>query len=332
MIRSSQPGDKSWGKYLRFREYCLCVVFGALLLFCLGAVAAHTTQDAYAQQARFPIGSTVAVTSPVRLLEQPAADGGLVAAMPVNAQATVLGGPFNDGWYWLEYGLLRGYALGSYFTLVDANYTPVLGGSYAGLWLGELTHSSTIRSAPSASSSVRKSWWAGRRVLIYETAADEKGVSWYRVSEAPELTMWVQSAAVRKVAPVQFEQARFTGKWVNVNLAQQVVTAYQDGVPVKVTLASTGTALHPTPPGVWRIFWRLPSQEMRGGSKANGDYYDLPNVPWVQYFQSSGDALHGTYWHDDFGRVHSHGCVNLSIPMAQWFYGWASIGVVVYVH
>ncbi|MDQ6693638.1 MAG: L,D-transpeptidase family protein [Chloroflexota bacterium] len=205
-------------------------------------------------------------------------------------------------------------------------------GLYSGLWMGELSRSSAVRSGPSAVSPVRKTWWAGRRVLLYETAADGKGGLWYRVSEAPELSMWVQATSIRPVAPVQFEQARFPGKWVNVNLAQQVVTAYQDGAPVKVTLASTGVALHPTPPGVWRIYSRLTSQEMRGGSPATHDAYDLPNVPWVQYFQSAGDALHGTYWHDDFGHPHSHGCVNLSTPIAQWFFGWAGNGTVVYVH
>jgi len=42
--------------------------------------------------------------------------------------------------------------------------------------------------------------------------------------------------------------------------------------------------------------------------------------------------LHGTYWHDDFGRPHSHGCVNLSTPMSEWFYGFANLGTIVYVH
>ncbi len=116
------------------------------------------------------------------------------------------------------------------------------------------------------------------------------------------------------------------------DITQQIVTAYNGAVPERVTLASTGTATHPTNLGVQKIYWRLPTQEMIGGNKASGDYYDLPDVPYVQYFNTTGEALHGTYWHDNFGRPMSHGCVNLSIPMSQWFYGWAGIGTVVYVH
>ena len=119
---------------------------------------------------------------------------------------------------------------------------------------------------------------------------------------------------------------------MNVNISQQIVTAYQDGTPVMVTLASTGKNPNPTDLGVWKIYWRLPSQTMEGGNLASGDYYKLPNVKYVQYFNSTGEALHGTYWHDDFGRVHSHGCVNLSTPIAGWFYGWANVGTTVYVH
>jgi hypothetical protein len=57
-------------------------------------------------------------------------------------------------------------------------------------------------------------------------------------------------------------------------------------------------------------------------------YYNLPNVPYVMFFQndripgSRGFSLHGTYWHNDFGSVHSHGCVNLPTPVAKELYYW----------
>ena len=53
---------------------------------------------------------------------------------------------------------------------------------------------------------------------------------------------------------------------------------------------------------------------MQGGNKASGDYYNLKDVPYPQYFNMTGESLHGTYWHDDFGHPHSHGCVNLEHP------------------
>ena len=70
---------------------------------------------------------------------------------------------------------------------------------------------------------------------------------------------------------------------------------------------------------------------MRGGTPGV-DYYDLPNVQWVQYFNSTGEALHGAYWHDDFGYPHSHGCVNLTNAIAKWFFDWGSVGIVVWAH
>ncbi|HYO48280.1 MAG TPA: L,D-transpeptidase, partial [Chloroflexia bacterium] len=233
---------------------------------------------------------------------------------------------------------------------VDANYKPVPPptplptatptpgtvfetgpGKYEGLWLAEMARKGNVWNGP-GQGKILKSWWAGRRVLLYEGVTDVKGELWYRVSEEPEAPMYVQASMVKKVAPVKFEGARYKGRWVNINISQQVVTAYEDGTPVMVTLASTGTSKTPTELGVWKIFYRLPKQDMRGGSRAAGDYYYLKDVPYPQYFHSSGEGLHGTYWHDNFGRPMSHGCVNLSTPIAGWFYRWASIGTVVYTH
>ena len=66
------------------------------------------------------------------------------------------------------------------------------------------------------------------------------------------------------------------------------------------------------------------------GYRLGYDYY-LPNVPYVQYFYRDY-AIHGTYWHNNFGTPMSHGCVNLTIPDSQWIFNWASNGTVVNVH
>ena len=323
--------------------------------------------------ANFALRSTVATTAPTDLREQPSATGASLAQLPVNAKAMVLGGPFNDGWYWVSYNAANGYIDGSGLVLVDANWkpikvstptpvpstisvatasptaaatpetipTPAVAGDYTGLWLGELTTGGNVRVGPGLDQKVLKGWGAGRRVLLYQSAVDSKGGIWYRVSDPPEDPQWVHSSLVTKVAPVQFDGPKFKGNWVAVNLTQQIATGYRDGTPVKVTLASTGTVRTlkdgtkedlRTNVGVWKIYWRLPSQDMKGGSIEKGDYYDLKDVPFVQYFYQSGEALHGTYWHDDFGRPHSHGCVNLSTPMAGWFYDFGKVGTIVWVH
>ncbi len=121
-------------------------------------------------------------------------------------------------------------------------------------------------------------------------------------------------------------------KWIDIDLSKQSLTAYEGDLPVFSALVSTGIARYPTPTGTFRIMRKLPSDDMTGGLAGTDDYYYLPAVPWVMYFRSGGYAIHGTYWHNNFGRPMSHGCVNMRIPDAQWLYSWAPLGTVVVVH
>ena len=61
------------------------------------------------------------------------------------------------------------------------------------------------------------------------------------------------------------------------------------------------------------------------------DDYDLPGVPWTMYFTDDGAAIHGAYWHDEFGFQHSHGCVNLPLNLARKLYEWTPLGTLVIV-
>ncbi len=112
-----------------------------------------------------------------------------------------------------------------------------------------------------------------------------------------------------------------TEKWVDVDLSHQRLTAYEGTKPVKVFPISSGKARTPTVTGVFRIWAKISSQTMSGGSYAAGDYYNLPNVQWVSYFYKDY-ALHGAYWHNRFGTPTSHGCVNLRNWDAEWLYNW----------
>ncbi len=115
------------------------------------------------------------------------------------------------------------------------------------------------------------------------------------------------------------------GNWIDVNLSQQMVYAYAGDQLMNSFVVSTGTWLHPTVTGKYHIYVKLRYTDMSGP-----DYY-LPNVPYTMYF-FRGYALHGTYWHHNFGTPMSHGCVNLSIPDSQWLYNFASVGTLVNVH
>ena len=114
-------------------------------------------------------------------------------------------------------------------------------------------------------------------------------------------------------------------RWIDVNLSQQMVYAYEGDVIVNSFVVSTGTAQTPTVTGKYKIWIKLKSTTMSGPG------YHLTNVPYTMYFYK-GYGLHGTYWHNNFGTPMSHGCVNLSIPDAEWLYYWALEGTVVKVH
>lgn len=118
------------------------------------------------------------------------------------------------------------------------------------------------------------------------------------------------------LVPTSVPAASTTSKWFLVDLSEQRLYAYEGETNVRTTLVSTGLPATPTVTGTFYIYARLPSQRMRGPG------YDLPGVPYVQYFYE-GYGLHGTYWHNNFGQPMSHGCVNMPTEEAEWAYNWA---------
>jgi LysM repeat protein len=114
------------------------------------------------------------------------------------------------------------------------------------------------------------------------------------------------------------------GKWIEINIATQSLVAYEGQQAVYWATVSTGLARTPTPKGTFRIYSKLRSGTMAGPG------YRLPNVPYIMNFYR-GYAMHGTYWHNNFGQPMSHGCVNMRISDAQWLYNWAPIGTLVVI-
>lgn len=113
--------------------------------------------------------------------------------------------------------------------------------------------------------------------------------------------------------------------WIDVDLSQQRVYAYEGDTVVNSFIVSTGTWQTPTVTGQYHVWIKLLSTPMSGPG------YYLPGVPYTMYFYK-GYALHGTYWHNNFGTPMSHGCVNLSIPDSEWLYNFSSVGTLVNVH
>jgi len=112
-------------------------------------------------------------------------------------------------------------------------------------------------------------------------------------------------------------------RWIDVDLDQQVLIAYEGATPVFATLVSSGRKKHPTPTGIHRIARKYTKTRMRNPKTSRVATWDVAEVPFAMKFRKNF-ALHGAYWHDGFGKVKSHGCVNLSPRDAQRVFDWVS--------
>ena len=119
-------------------------------------------------------------------------------------------------------------------------------------------------------------------------------------------------------------------RWIEIDLTGQYLTAWEGDVAINGTYVSTGREGFDTPAGSYTILSKTGTQTMEG--VLGGEYYNVPDVPNTQYFTDRGHALHGAYWHNNFGSVMSHGCVNLPIGFDAWLYDWTSIGTRVEIH
>jgi hypothetical protein len=119
-------------------------------------------------------------------------------------------------------------------------------------------------------------------------------------------------------------------RWIDISLTDEYLKAYQGDVVVMETLISSGKPGFETPPGTYYINTKIEEQDMEG--VIGGEYYDVPSVPDVMYFTGVGHAIHGAYWHNNFGTPMSHGCINLPLELADFLYEWASVGTRVEIH
>lgn len=114
------------------------------------------------------------------------------------------------------------------------------------------------------------------------------------------------------------------GREIVVSLSTQTAYAFENGILLKAVLISSGLPSTPTVQGEFSITYKLPSQHLWGWG------FDYPDVEWVMYFYKDY-AFHSAYWHDNFGEPMSHGCVNMTVEDAAWFYAFAEVGTPVYV-
>ncbi len=162
-------------------------------------------------------------------------------------------------------------------------------------------------------------------VQVYDTQTAD-GVDWNMIGPGE----WVEARILATVTPNGIPpEGVTTGRWIDVDLAEQTLTVYDHNELVFATVIATGLEPFWTKPGLFQIYSKKETETMRNGDPT--DFYYLDNVPWTMYFDKAR-ALHGAYWRTRFGYPQSHGCVNLSVGDAHWLFNWALEGDYVFVH
>ena len=156
------------------------------------------------------------------------------------------------------------------------------------------------------------------------------GSLWYiLLDDKYKQTYYIRGDHMRLLTPEELAplspDLSLDDKRIEVRLEDQMVLAYEKNNLVFATRASTGARLrrgnYTTPDGEFKTFHKRPTRHMANGDIAASGF-DLPGVPWVLYITEKGISFHGTYWHNDYGRPRSHGCINVTPQAAKWLYRW----------
>jgi hypothetical protein len=164
-------------------------------------------------------------------------------------------------------------------------------------------------------------------IQIYDSVQAE-GTEWFLI--APD--QWVPWLKARRAhVDATPPQGVTNGRWITINLYEQVLMVYENRQLVFATMVATGGEPYYTRPGLFQIYQKKSLETMTGAFEADrADYYHLEDVPWTMYFDEAR-ALHGAYWRAWYGFAGTHGCVNLSIGDSAWLFEWADEGDWVYV-
>lgn len=128
-----------------------------------------------------------------------------------------------------------------------------------------------------------------------------------------------------RIARMMLDLQSSPDRWIQIDLTEQKLMAWEGNKVVYAVSVSTGTENHATPPGTFAVQTKYEVTRMQG------DDYDVPDVPFTMYYYG-GYAIHGAYWHNNFGTPMSHGCTNVAVNHAEWLFNWAEVGTPIVVH
>ena len=237
------------------------------------------------------------------------------------------GNPFNSTWYQVK----DGYTYSGWVQPVETNYQkPIFNIPDKGQ-VGEITVPFTDTKKDPYVYAERgyrvfygTTHWVRRTVVT----RDEKSI-WYEIYDfylkenryvAAHDMRLIPNDELTTLSPEVPDQ----DKHIVVDLSTQLVTAFEGEKLVFSQRCSSGVKGTDTPKGEFTTYHKGPSVHMtnEGDAVENETVYSLPGVPWCSFFTGAGNAFHGTYWHNDYGRPRSHGCVNLPSESAKFIYRW----------
>ena len=249
----------------------------------------------------------------------------------------------GPAWNPLWYRVWRGYIHSAHLQRVKINLNPVI--NHLPAKTGQLSEVTVPLTQPMRYLSYNNTWEPVHRlyygsthwVMAVEDGPD--GTPWYRLhDELSELEYHAPAAHFRLIPKEEFAPISPDidpwNKRIEVSIARQELVAYEEKTAVMKTTVSTGIPDRrnipgqiktDTPRGEFHVYSKMPSKHMGDGTfSADLDAYELPGVPWTTFFAEHGVALHGTFWHTNFGVPMSHGCVNLRTEDAKWLFRWTT--------
>ncbi len=238
------------------------------------------------------------------------------------------GNPFNTAWYRIGD---EGYTYSGWVQPVETIYQKPVFQIRAAGQVGEITVPYSVpRIQPDTRAEDADRLYYQSTHWVRQTIVNRQEKSiWYEIYNFHrQLSYYVPAYDMRivpdeELAPLSPDVPDAL-KHIYVDLATQSVTAFEDDQPVLVSRCSSGAGRTKTPLGDFRTFHKGPTVHMTNEGDDEAGVYDLAGVPWVSFFTGTGIAFHGTYWHNDYGRPRSHGCVNLPSVDAKFIYRWTS--------
>jgi lipoprotein-anchoring transpeptidase ErfK/SrfK len=247
----------------------------------------------------------------------------------------------NRTWYKTR----DGYAYSAWLQKMEPYRTPKVYTNLGdwGIWIETIVANAPAYAKPSEQSALRYIYNYGTVFHATEAHVDDFGRVWYNTVDEyaskedniVPTNHWVPAVLTRKIEEETWLpiNPRAADKRIEVDLGRQTVTCYEGEAAVMSSRCATGasfkiseeeTADYTTPRGEFSAILKMPTRHMRAPEveRDTDAWFDLPGVPWSTFFTYEGIAIHGTYWHNDYGLPRSHGCVNVPISVAKWIYFW----------